>query len=292
MMKRTVVLLAFFVLITTHVVSVDVETTFLIGNLSFADNRESSETTLPLIWPWGFRLAAHQIIDEQISINISLYDDPTLRYVIHTLLDYRLPFFSISVGPFFGLFNSQTTVLKPGITTALKAEIPNVAFVSFRADSSIGGRLVQAGDYLQERSDIAVGLYAPNLIASVNIVTKSLVMRTSDTEVVDSFSHYAFVTDLYQKNVPFRVLFEFGYQSRTKSFITVADRTATVHALQSIVLGFDFDFEFASWLIAELSLDSALFSFGNAGDEILSLPTSGIEQYLFNASLGFVIRVE
>jgi hypothetical protein len=277
--------------------ALEIGTTFYLGNLAFSDERAAGATDLPAIFPWGGSVVAYQQIDSQIAVNIGFYSDPTLNYVSYTLLDYRLPYFSISVGPFFGFFNSRNTLLKPGISTAVRADIPGLAFVSFRADSSIGGRLVEPGDYIQERSDVAVGFYVPNAIASVNLMTKSYISRTDTEEMVDSYLEYSFRTDLFRKNVPYRVLLSFAYQERAKSFVDVTRRDAAVHRLSSLVLGTEVELQFSDWIVLELALDSSIYSFGNVDlrdgtNEILALPTSGIEQYLFNASLGVRVQVD
>ena len=284
-------IVAIVAVVATGAHSLDIATQFYIGNMAFSDDRTVDEISLPSILLWGGSIAAQQQIDDQIAFTLSFESDPTLNFVSYTLLNYNLQYFSIVVGPFFGFFNSRNTLLKPGISTAVRADIPGFAFVAFRADASIGGRLVQAGDYLQERSDVSVGFYVRNAISSVNLITKSYIYRTEDTEIIDNYLEYSFETDLYQKNVPYRILLSFGYQERGKSFVSVADRTdTTVHRLSSIVLGTELELQFSDWFLLEIDLDSSIYSFGDAGDELLALPTSGIGQYLFNAAIG--VRID
>ena len=290
-MKRFIAICAVVGLFVTNAYSLDIATQFYIGNVAFSDDRTVDEISLPSVFSWGGSAAVHQQINDQIAFTLTFDSDPTLNFVSYTLLDYNLQYFSIIVGPFFGLFNSRNTLLKPGISTAVRADIPGIAFVAFRADASIGGRLVQTGDYLQERSDVSLGFYVRNAIISVNLLTKSYIYLTDDTEVVDNYLEYSFVTDLYQKNVPYRISLSFGYQERGKSFVSVADRTdTTVHRLRSIVLGTELEIQFSDWLLLEIDLDSSIYSFGDAGDELLALPTSGIGQYLFNAAIG--VRID
>jgi hypothetical protein len=272
--------------------SLELEAEFSIGTMAFADARPSSETTLPLIWPWGISISAHETINEEIALHIGVTDDTTLRWIGQTLIEYHLPVFTLSVGPFFGILNSATSILKPGITTAVLADIPQIAFFHFRADSTIGGRLIQAGDYLQERSDISIGFHAKNAIASLNLLTKSFVYRSDTQEIVDSYLEYSFRADLYQKNVPFRAIIDFAFQERGKSYIDISTRDSIEHRLRSIVIGTQLDVKLSSWLAMEIAVDSSIFSFGAVGSEPLSLPTAGIEQYLFNASLGFRVTIE
>ncbi len=288
---RAVVLVS-LLLVSMSVYSLEIATEFYMGNLAFAQDRAESETDLPNAFPWGISLYGTQQVSPEIGIDLSFLMDPTLRYISYTTIKYVQPFFSISVGPFFGFFNSRNTILKPGISTSIRAEIPGIAFVAFRADSSIGGRLVQAGDYIQERSDVSLGFYVANAICSVNLLTKGYTYRTSSDEIVDNYLEYSFETDIYQKNVPYRILLSFAYQERSKTYIEIATSDTTLHRLSSIVLGTKIDVSLTEWMLVQLNLDSSIFSFGNVGDKLLDLPASGIEQYRFNASVGVRLSVD
>ena len=270
----------------------EVSTEFQIGNLGFTDERASTDTTYPLQFPWGLSLYGSQRIDDMLEIDTGFYFDPTLNNISYTLLKYSQQFFTLGVGPFFGLFNSATSLLKPGISTAIRIDFPRLLFVEFRADSSIGGRLVQEGDYLQERSDLTAGIYVKNAIASLNLLTKSYTYRTATEEIIDSLVEYSFRTDIYQKNVPYRILLSFAYQTRSKSFTNVSTSAAVVHTLNSLVLGTRLDFQLTKYLSIMTNLDSSIYSFGSAGDTLLVLPSTGISAYLFNVSAGFTLDID
>ena len=295
-MKRSITIAAGLLLLTVaaSAPALEVGTEFYIGSLAFSDDRTSDEVTLPQVFPWGGSIDAYQSISDQIGVNIAFDIDPTLNYVSYTLLNYRQQFFAITVGPFFGFFNSRNNILKPGISTGVRADIPGLVFVAFRADSSIGGRLVQEGDYLQERSDVSVGFYVKNAICSVDLLTRGYIYRTATDEVADNYLEYSFNTDLYQKNVPYRILLSFAYQERKKSFIdvTTTARSPIDHRLRSIVLGTSLSMQITDWLLVKLGLDSSVYSFGDAGDELLALPTTGIAQYLFNARIGVTVDID
>ena len=291
-MKR-ITTIATILFVASQLSGLTIGTDFFIGNMAFADDRTEDEIDLPALFPWGGSIVVDQQVDEQVSFNLGFYSDSTLNYISYTLIRYSQQFFAITVGPFFGFFNSPNTLLKPGISTSVRADIPGIAFVSFRADSSIGGRLAESGDYLQERSDVSVGFYVRNAILSVNLLTKSYIYRTATQEIIDGETEYSFETDLFQKNVPFRILLSFAYQERTKSFIDVDDRTnSSVHRLRSAVLGTELELQLTDWLLLEINLDSSLYSFGDAGDELLSLPATGIGQFLFTAGVGAKIDLD
>lgn len=272
--------------------SLEIGAVFQIGDLGFADERVSTATDFPILFPWGLSVSGSQQVSETLGIDIGFYFDPVLNNVSYTLLTYTLQFFTIGVGPYFGFFNSTTSILKPGISTSVRLDFPGILFFQFRADSSIAARLVQEGDYLQERSDVTAGFYVYNSIASINVLTKSYTYRAATEEIIDSFVEYSFKTDIYQKNVPFRILLSFGYQKRAKSFTDVLTQVTVVHDLSSLVLGTRLNLQIVDFLSFTVNLDSAIYSFGTANEALLDLPTTGPGSYLFNVSAGFVLDTD
>ena len=109
-----------------------------------------------------------------------------------------------------------------------------MVFGRLSADSSIGGRLISSGDYLQEKSILGVGFYIPNAICEASMTTKTYTEKTSSGEKVSKLQEYAFSTDIYQKNRPYRFELTFAYQTRTLSFIEAA---TTEHTFNSLILG-------------------------------------------------------
>ncbi len=270
----------------------EVGTEFQIGNLGFANNRASGATDYPSHFPWGLSIYGSEEISGELGVDIGFYFDQTLRNISYTNLRYNQGFFTLGVGPFFGFFNSSSSILKPGISTAVRLDFPGLVFIEFRADSSIGGRLVQDGDYLQERSDVVAGFYVLNAIANVSLLTKSYTYRTAKQEIIDSFVQYSFTADIYQKNVPFKVLLTFAYQNRGKSFTDVSTQDAVVHELNSLVLGTRVDFTVTPYLSIMVDLESSIYNWGSAGDSLLTFPTTGLDAYFFNATAGVTMNID
>lgn len=285
-----VTLCLFFIVIPLQ--AFEVSTEFQIGNLGFADNRKSNADDYPLQFPWGLSVYGSEEITGDLGVDIGFYYDQTLNNISYTNLRYTQQFFTLGVGPFFGLFNSATSLLKPGISTTVRLDFPGLIFVEFRADSSIGGRLVQEGDYLQERSDITAGFYVLNAIASGSLQTKSYTYRTKSKEIIDSFVEYSFSADMYRKNVPFNVLLSFAYQKRGKSFTNISTNEVVDHDLNSLVLGTRIDFQLTQYLSIMADLESSIYNWGSAGENLLTFPTTGIEAYLFRATAGVNINID
>ncbi|MBT3274311.1 MAG: hypothetical protein HN368_14230 [Spirochaetales bacterium] len=290
--RKSIQLLLLLLISSGGINAIDVGANFQIGNLGFTNTSASDASTSPILYPWGLTINANQQITESLNLQAGFYRDPVLKNVTYTLLTYSEQFFTIGVGPFFGLFNSSGSLLSPGISTLIKLDLPGLLFVKFRSDSSIGSRLVREGDYLQERSDLTAGVYVLNAIASANLFTKSFTHITAEDEVIDSFVEYSFRTDIYQKNVPYKVILSFAYQTRSKSFTDNITRATVLLELNSIILGTRIDMQVTDYLSVMTNLESSIYSFGSAGASLLTLLATGINAYLFNVTAGFTLSVD
>lgn len=260
--------------------------------MAFSDDRLSTEETFVPAFKWGISLYGSENISDNLAINTGFYSDPVLNNVSYTLLTYTQEFISLGVGPFFGFFNTTTSILKPGISTSIRVDLPGALFVSFRSDSTIGGRMVQEGDYLQERSDVAAGFYVKNAICSLNLLTKSYTLRQTTQEIVDSFTEYSFKVDIYHKYAPYTILLSFGYQNLTKSFIDVTTRDTVIHSLNSIILGTKLKLLFGDFVTFGVDLESSIYSFGFAGDALLNFSSSGPLGFLFHLTTGIQLNLD
>jgi hypothetical protein len=272
------------------VAALEVSGSFQLGNNAFALDRAETNVTFPGdLYQWGADVSVKQAITDDFTFTSSVQRELILRNTVYNTLTYRQGFLRIGVGPFFGLFNSSTAILKPGITTSVQLELAGLAFVSFRSDSSIGGRLVEIGDYTQERSDISAGLYVKNVIISGLLQTRKFSQKTAtDVETVDTLSVYAFQTDIYRKNTPYKLLLTFGYHQLARSYV---HPTETVqHVLNSIVLGTRLDLYLTPFLSTTLDLESSMYTFGNG--ELLGISNPGPGGYLFRAYAGVTFDLD
>jgi len=265
--------------------SVELTTLFHGGSLSFDRESESVETSLSgTDFLYGLSLFGEQSIDDNLTLQAGFVYDPVLRYTTYTTFQYSRDFYTIGVGPFFGLFNSWETIMKSGISTSVRLDFPGIAFASFRSDSSIAARFTKAGDYLQEHNEISVGYYIPYAICSFNLTTKRYVAQQTDTlEVDDSFTEYAYKVDIFQKNVPVRVTLSFAFQQLDR--IYSSGGSSETNSLNSLILGTNFRVELFPDVILITMMDSNIYSFGSAAGNALSLP-EGIGYFLFRGAIG------
>lgn len=256
-----------------------------VSNLSLSPERKQGDTEITgTDYLYGLSLFGSTDVSEELNIEGGIEYDPILRYIAYSTLTYRIENFQLSAGPYFGVLNDWGTLLKPGISTAIRLDIPGLIFARLEADSSIGGRLVKEGDYLQEKSLLGVGFYVPNAICETSLETKTYTERTDSGEQVNERTKYAFSTDIFQKNRPYRIKLSFAYQTQVLSFI---ETTATIeHTLNSLVLGTKLDYRTGGSWGFFVDLESTVYTFGDVEDTFMELPESGLGSYLFNLKTG------
>lgn len=267
---------------------------FTIGNNNLTAAAMTTAAFPGTGFPWGASLFWKKEANDVSGIEVGFYRDPILNNLGYTSFYYNEDLFNISVGPFFGLFNNAQTLIKSGIATSMRVNIPGFAFAQFETQSTIGGRLVSLGDYIQEANNISIGFYVYNAIVTVMIDTKSYssIIASGITETED-FTEYALVANLFQKNVPYTASLKLAYQQRVR---TIED--ASIQSLNNVVLGTNIEVSPLEFLSIFVGLESGLYSFGalenivTSTKELLTFSEKPLESFLFNATLGFSLDLD
>ena len=290
-MKKILLVLIIAAAASAPLIADEVGGSFTIGNNNLTAAPLTTAVFPGTEFPWGATATWSQQANDFSGIEAGFTIDPLLRTIGYTNFYYNEDIFSIEVGPFFGLFNTTENLIKSGISTSMKLNIPGIAFAEFTTSSSIGGQLVSAGDYNQEANTIAVGFYVYNSICTLKIDTASYnYLSASLGTVSEDFIEYAFIADLFQKNVPYTVELKLAYQQRTR---TVA--ATDIQTLSNVVLGTDFSISPFEFLSVSLGIDSGLYSFGFLEDtvagtkDLLTMSQTFPGNFLFNATLGFTL---
>ncbi len=293
-MKKLIIAL---ILITASVLpafSAETGATFTMGNNSLPAEPMTSAAFAGDEFPWGLSAYWKKAANDYSGIEIGFYMDPVLQNVGYTKFYYNEDLFNISVGPFFGIFNTTETLIRSGISSSIRVNIPGFAFAQFETKSTIGGRLVSAGDYIQEANNISLGFYVYNAICTIMIDTKSYsVVNDAEKTQTEDYTEYAFITDLFQKNVPYTVALKLAYQQRER---TIEDTSA--ETLSNVVLGTDFRISPFEFLSIFVGLESGLYSFGSLEDtaadtkELLTFDDALTGNFLFNATVGVSLDLD
>jgi hypothetical protein len=281
---RTAAVALLFILCAGAGFSMDLSVNGWVGNLGFRTDRAAADATFPgTDYFWGVSVEGSQPISDSVSFATGFTMDPILRNTIYTMFNYTEKILTVGVGPFFGLLNSDSTLMKSGISTAIKLELPGIAFVSFRSDSSIGGGLLLTGDYQQTLSDIALGFYVPNAICTLSIRSRSFEQKAADALVIDNLTEYTFSTDIFKKNVPYRLIVSFAYQSLSRSYVGA---TTSASTLNSLIIGTEIHVSIGdSWQV-QAGIEGNVYSFGQ-GNLVGSDPL-----FLFRTFMGVRTNVD
>jgi hypothetical protein len=255
-----------------------------VGNLGFRTDRASTDVSLPGgDYFWGVSIFGSQPLSDSITLESGFYSDPVLRNTSRTIFTYSTKFLSVGIGPIFGLFNDLGTPVKSGISSFVRLEYPGTVFLTLRSDSSLGGSLVQVGDYAQERTDVALGVYFPNAICTLSVTTRSFEQKAASQDVTDSLTEYIFATEIFKKNVPYRLRVWMGYQDLSRTYVTGSTVTAT---LGSVILGTQVDVTLAGPVTLRAGVEGNIYSFG------LGTLIGGDSAFLFRSYAGFRMSLE
>ena len=283
---RKVVPLLLFVTLSVGAFAFEVGAYFDLSNLDFPSSRTAAETTLPgADYIWGIRVTGRDQLSEGLALDLSYCRDSVLRRIAFTRIAYTDDFFSITVGPFFGLLNSPNTIVQSGLSTTVELYIPGVTFLRLRSDNSLSGRLVVTGDYIQEQSELAIGFYTPNVIPTVYVASKRYTTKTDAGEAVDSLTEYGITTDIFQKNMPYQIALNFAYQDAGRQFV---EATTVNHAYGSVVIGARITLSLFDAFTVVADLDSSIYTFGR--DFLLGEVSS--DSFLFRLSTGLEINLD
>lgn len=260
MRSKRAALLLVLLLAAAAAFSLDLGVETWAGNLGFKQDRVVTDTRLPgSAYFWGVSVYGTQPLMDNVQVEAGFYSDPILRNVQRTIFTYDAKFLTVGIGPIFGLFNDLGTPVKSGLSASVRLEYPGVVFVTLRSDASIGGSLVQNGDYAQELTDVTFGVYFPQAICTLEFATRSFEQMVSSEDVTDSLTEYTFAAEIFKKNVPYRVRLWMSYQDLSRSFVSASTTTAT---LGSVVLGTQVEVTLPGPLVLTAGLEGNVYSFG------------------------------
>ena len=289
--KNAATVIVFLIYLFTAVfplTSLEVGGNFRIENLSFRWDRAVDKSDFTgLNFPVGFSLNVSHQLEEKLTFKSEYVFDNILKNILTTLFTYRGDFFSFGVGPFLGFINTSQILPRIGIASIFKIEWPGVLFAELWLDNSTGNQLINAGDYTQERNNISFGFYVRNAICTLNRLTKNFVQKTATAQIRDTITDYSFKTDIFMKNVPYRINISFGLQNLSKSF--TENDTTTIHSLYSIIVGTEFFINLSDIVTINIDLDSSIYSFG--ANELLGVSNPGPAGYLFRVVTGVSVNI-
>ncbi len=269
--------------------ALEVGTSFQLGNIGFTPDRASTDLSYSgLNLFWGGSLYLSHDISDSFSIETGFSRDPILRNDAYALLHYTTDYLTLGVGAFLGLFNTDAPLLKSGLTITARLGIPGVLFVSARTDTSLGGQVQLAGDYVVEATELSIGFYVKNAIFSVDITSRDFTLSLGAAQVVDDLTRYGINVTIFRKNAPMRILLSTSYQTVSKEFMDGVTNPAAV--LNSVILGAGLDVQLFMRFSLYADFRTAVYSWGTG--LLVTTPGLGYETFLWEGSAGFRINLD
>jgi hypothetical protein len=284
-MKKTVVSLGLAVLVSLCAAGLELNSSIAMGNMFFNTGRSTAigaaEGSFTENWAYSANLSAVERIGENVTFSAGFERDAVLRNEVFTRVGFDAGFAKLAVGPFFGPFNVDGSVLTSGISTSLRLEMPGVMFGSFRSDSSIGAGLAAPGDYVQEKSEILVGFWVPNIMISARLASESFTFKKlAALTTVDERTRYEFIFDIYKKNLPYTVRLNFGYENLMRSYVYAAD--SDDDEIGAAIIGMDVAMQLNEAMKVSAGAEGALYVWG-IGD--IGSPSTNAAMYTIRVGL-------
>jgi hypothetical protein len=155
-----------------------------------------------------------------------------------------------------------------------------VLFLTLRTDSSLGGQATTSGDYFAQANQILLGFYIKDTaICSLGLLYEQFSSTPGAMLIVDSLTAYSFDVKVFEKNVPYRLDFNFAYQTLQRQYVG-----GNTHALGSIIAGAGIDFLITKAFALTLDFRSSVYSFGTSFPNLQDI---GFSPFIFQASAGF-----
>ena len=192
----------------------------------------------------------------------------------------------MALGPYLGLAGAVPNILKPGISALLGAQLPGIAFLTLRTDIAQGGQAADA--FAAQNSDIILGFYVrDSAICSFGVSYDQLSSVPSGTQQVDSLTAYTFDVEVFEKNVPYRLDFNFAYQVLLRQYLDGAANPE--HGLDSVVAGVGVDVLVTPSVVLLLGFRASVWTLGTGA--LSGLSDIGFAPFLFQASAGFRVTL-
>lgn len=265
----------------------DIESSFQLGNMGFATTRASNDATYTgADFFADGNVSLRQDLSGGVRIEAAVQRDLITGNAVWAILQYRTEYFRVALGPCIGLAGSVPNILKPGISALLGVQLPGIAFLTLRTYNAQGG---QAADmYAAQNSAISLGFYVrDSAICSFGVSYDQLSSVPNGTELVDSLTAYTFDVEVFEKNVPYRLDFNFAYQLLLRQYLDGASNPS--HGLNSVVAGVGVDLLISPSTALLLGFRTSVWTLGTG---VLSgISDIGFAPFLFQASAGFRVTL-
>ncbi|MDR1986093.1 MAG: hypothetical protein LBP88_03850 [Treponema sp.] len=150
------------------------------------------------------------------GVHLGFDRDPLLMNRIVARVTWDIRFIGLEAGPFFGLLNSHTGRISPGLSLVLHARIPQWGlFSSFQHDTTLGkDALMGTGDYMQSSSEIKAGFTLPFGSFTLSLMDRnSTIQDDLGQDMVNQWIRYNLALEIAKPPHPLGLRIDLGYQT-------------------------------------------------------------------------------
>ena len=266
--------------ITAPLFALDITVIGGVGNFSFNTDSETplgpaGKSFKGSFYPLG-KLNFQDQITESLGYTATIERDPVLRNILSCEMTMDAGAFSLSAGPLFSVHNPWTTPFRPGISAGMTLQFPGIIFINLWGGSTFGSAM--ENDYSLETGRIALGVWLPNLISTFSLSTKKFSESDSSSAsfIQDELFRVSYRADIHEKNVPYTISIEMGYEKLTRSYFGVAD-----DVIRGIFLGAEININVIPRLALVFGAEVPVYAWGKSPLE------KGENSFFFQAFTGF-----
>jgi hypothetical protein len=148
------------------------------------------------------------------GIHLGFDRDPLLMNRLLARAVWDSDFIGLEAGPYFGLLNSETGQVSPGLSLILHARLPWWNFFSsFRWDGAPGRAPAGPGDYIQAFSEIKAGMVLPFGRLILSLTGRNTTVRDDlSVDVVSHWARYNLAMEIALPSGPWGLQIDLGYQ--------------------------------------------------------------------------------
>ncbi|MDR2798514.1 MAG: hypothetical protein LBB80_09230, partial [Treponema sp.] len=149
---------------------------------------------------WGFHLGFDR--------------DPLIMNRVFARATWDMSFIGLEAGPYFGLFNSSSGQVSPGLSLVLHVRIPRWSlFSSFQYDTTLGKDLIGPGDYIQSYSEIKAGAVLPFGRLTLSMIDRnSTAQNDLGFDIINHWIRYNLAMEIALLPLPWGFRVDLGYQ--------------------------------------------------------------------------------
>lgn len=282
--KRAVAIIASALLFSTSLSAQATELTlgFTLGNQEFGVDREPDSLDLETDrYLAGFELSGVSSLPYELGLLYGIERDLQLRTLGYVGLGYRDDRVFFSVMPTMGLLNSSGLPVAPGVKSSIGFYVFDRGEVEFSLMRPFLTSLSDEGDNNQSYDSVRGAVFFDGYLLGAEWFRSIYREREAAFLRVSLMQEYALYTEIFQKNIPYRVTLRVAYQDRILEFQDSGVKVQT----GSLVFGPSLMMLHRPGLSSSIGLNAAIFTFGRsdlAGESIG-------DTFIYTMNLGLVL---